>query len=126
MPEIVKIKGYHKKVRDLISRILEAALEAKDLKHFFNEIVDIGSEIIETKSCIIFLLEGLENGGILRAYSASGEMGKALEEKKAWYYVPRRKSFEKKGTGKRKVMNYLEDYYIRKYRGNKEKLKKKS
>jgi len=99
-----EIENYPEKIRDLIRRILKAALKSSDLKNFLDEIVEIGAEITEAKSCDIFLLEESENmhGKILRLYSTSGDIGKILKDEEAEYYIPKRESFTKKGEGKKK------------------------
>jgi len=104
---------YQKKVRDLISRILQAAFKSKDLKTFLDEIVKVGAEKTEAKSCDIFLLEESEdgNGRILRVYATSGKVGEILKEKEAWYYVPKREPFKEEGESKRKVIAYLKKYF---------------
>lgn len=104
---------YQKRVRDLISRILQAAFKSKDLKTFLDEIVKVGAEKTEAKSCDIFLLEESEdgNGRILRVYATSGKVGEILKEKEAWYYVPKREPFKEEGEGKRKVIAYLKKYF---------------
>lgn len=109
----IKEGEYQERVRDLISRILQAAFKLKDLKTFLDEIVKVGAENTEAKSCDIFLLEEAEdgNGRILRAYATSGEVGEILREKGAWYYVPKREPFKEKGEGKRKVIAYLQKYF---------------
>ncbi|MEM3525912.1 MAG: hypothetical protein QXV37_00730 [Candidatus Jordarchaeaceae archaeon] len=98
-------------LRELISLILQAAFKMRDLKTFLDEIVKIGADKLEAKSCAIFLLEEPEKGERgrkLRAYAASGEVGKTLVEKKACYYVPEREPFKEKGEGRVKVESYLE------------------
>lgn len=103
---------YQKRVRSLISRILEAAFKASDLKMFLNEIVKVGAEKMDAKSCVVFLLEEMADGDgrILRAYATSGEVGKILKEKQAWYYVPKRGSFKEDEEGEKRVEAYLKEH----------------
>lgn len=111
----IEDEEYKRRVRDLISRILQAAFKSKDLKKFLDEIVKVGAEKTEAKSCDIFLLEETENGNgrILCAYATSGEVGKILKEKEAWYYVPKRPPFKETGEGKKRVLAYLREYFIK-------------
>lgn len=121
-----EVENYSGKIRDLIRQILQAALNSNDLKNFLDEIVEIGAENTEAKSCSIFLLEESENkkGKILRLYSTSGKIGRILKEEEAEYYIPKRNPFTKKGEGKRKVIAYLRRYFIEKCNYSKENLEK--
>lgn len=123
----IKEDVYQRRVRDLISRILQAAFKSKDLKTFLDEIVEVGAEKTEAKSCDIFLLEESEEGEgrRLRAYATSGEVGETLKEKGAWYYVPKREPFKDEGEGKKKVIAYLRKYFLKKRNLSKEALQKR-
>ncbi len=124
---VIEEEEYKKRVRDLISRILQAAFKSKkDLKTFLNKIVETGAEKTEAKSCDIFLLEESEdgNGRTLRAYATSGEVGETLKEKKAEYYVPKREPFKDEGKGKALVLTYLKKYLLKKRDYCKEELQR--
>jgi hypothetical protein len=118
------IENYPGKIRDLNRRILHAALNSSDLKNFLDEIVEIGAESTEAKSCSIYLLEESENrnGKILRLYSSSGDMDKILKDEETRYYIPKRSPFTKKGEGKRKIIAYLRRYFLEKCNYSTEKL----
>ncbi|MEN4005926.1 MAG: GAF domain-containing protein [Methanobacteriaceae archaeon] len=118
------IENYPDKIRSLIRQILEIALNSNDLKNFLDEIVEIGAETTEAKSCSIFLLEESENrnGKILRLYSTSGDMDKILKDEKAKYYIPKRSPFTKKGEGKDKIIAYLRRYFLERCNYTEEKL----
>ncbi len=113
MLQNAKIDNYPGNIRDLNQRILKAALKSNDLKNFLDEIVIIGAENTEAKSCDIFLLEESKDGNQkLRLYSTSREIDQKYKD--AEYYIPQRKPFQKKGEGKRKVMDYLSKYLLQK------------
>lgn len=108
-----KIDNYPGNIRDLNQRILKAALKSNDLKSFLDEIVIIGAENTQAKSCDIFLLEESKNRKQkLRLYSTSRELDQKYKD--AEYYIPQRKPFQKKGEGKRKIMDYLRKYFLQK------------
>lgn len=99
----IEDEEYQKRIREIIQRVLQAAFVSKDLGTFLNEIVKVGSEKADAKSCAIFLLD--EDEYSLRMKAASGEFEEAL--KNATYYIPIRNCFENEGDGRRKIEDYL-------------------
>ncbi|MGC1122730.1 MAG: GAF domain-containing protein [Candidatus Methanofastidiosia archaeon] len=109
---IMEEDDYQDRIKGMIKQIIQAAFKSKQLDIFLDEIVKIGAEKTEAKSCVIFLLEEPRNGkkGNLCIYAASGKVGKTLETKKAWYYVPERELFTGENTGRKKTSDYLKKY----------------
>jgi hypothetical protein len=108
-PAIIREDDYRDRIKGMIKQIIQAAFKSKQLDIFLDEIVKIGAEKTEAKSCVIFLLEEPKDGkkGNLCIYAASGDVGKTLDRKKAWYYVPERELFTRENTGKKKTSDYL-------------------
>jgi hypothetical protein len=103
----IEDREYQERIRVIIRRVLQAAFVSKDLEMFFNEIVKLGAEKADAKSCAIFLLD--EDEHTLRLKAASGEFEEVLKGKRATYYMPDRPCFKNKSDGKRKIEEYLKE-----------------
>lgn len=108
---------FEKRIRDITNHIMQAAKKSSDLKTFLDQIVEVGAEKLDARSCAIFLLDGFEGEAakILRRYSSSGEVGKILAKEKARYYIPDREIFKNNGDGKNKIEKFLLDYFEKVY-----------
>lgn len=102
---------YIEKSNDLISEVLEAAIETKDLNEFYKRIVKIGAKYTNAASCVIFVKEGIRSYKGWRLSipekAAAGKLAKKLQSEKANYYVPSRPYFTEEGLGKKYTYNYL-------------------
>jgi len=78
--------------KDIIKSILQLSLKGNELDELLNEVVKIGKEYLDSKSCTIFLLD--DDKETLRIRAGAGEIGKNLMKLNARYYVPKRGPFE--------------------------------